>query len=79
MPGGGAVRSGASTGREPSDSVGITPRIYRSYDEVLEDPDVDAVELLTPTSLHAEQCFVARDAIITRGIKQGAAFSRRRV
>ena len=41
---------------------GITPRIYTSYDEVLQDPDVDAVELLTPTSLHAEQSIVALEA-----------------
>ena len=41
---------------------GITPRIYTSYDEVLEDPDVDAVELLTPTSLHPEQSIVALGA-----------------
>src|SRR5499425_1440891 len=34
---------------------GITPRIYKDYSELLADPAVDAVELLTPTYLHAEQ------------------------
>ena len=34
---------------------GISPRIYTRYEQVLEDAGVDAVELLTPTHLHAEQ------------------------
>jgi predicted dehydrogenase len=34
---------------------GIAPRIYADYAQVLDDPAVDAVELLTPTYLHAEQ------------------------
>ncbi len=34
---------------------GITPKIYTKYEDVLNDPDVDAVELLTPTPLHAQQ------------------------
>src|SRR5205085_8331719 len=33
---------------------GITPRIYKDYAELLDDPAVDAIELLTPTYLHAE-------------------------
>ena len=39
---------------------GITPRIRASYEDVLNDPAVDAVELLTPTHMHARQ---AADAI----------------
>src|SRR5262245_59098572 len=34
---------------------GIAPKIYKDYAHVLDDPAVDAVELLTPTHLHAEQ------------------------
>src|SRR5262245_306005 len=34
---------------------GVTPRIYTDYAQVLDDATVDAVELLTPTYLHAEQ------------------------
>src|SRR5215471_4424607 len=34
---------------------GIAPRIYTDYGHVLADGAVDAVELLTPTYLHAEQ------------------------
>src|SRR5438309_1472990 len=34
---------------------GLTPRIYTDYKQVLDDDAVDAVELLTPTYLHAEQ------------------------
>ena len=34
---------------------GIAPRIYTDYDQVLNDSDVDAVELLTPTPLHPRQ------------------------
>ena len=42
---------------------GIDPKIYTRYEEVLNDPQVDAVELLTPTALHAEQ--------IVAGLKAG--------
>src|SRR5262249_34154638 len=28
---------------------GLSPRIYREYAQLLDDPDVDAIELLTPT------------------------------
>src|SRR6266508_1628280 len=34
---------------------GLTPRICTDYAQVLDDPAVDAIELLTPTYLHAEQ------------------------
>ena len=34
---------------------GIDPRVHVSYDDVLNDPNVDAVELLTPTFLHPQQ------------------------
>jgi predicted dehydrogenase len=35
--------------------LGIAPRICTDYAQVLDDPAVDAVELLTPSYLHAEQ------------------------
>jgi predicted dehydrogenase len=38
---------------------GLTPRIYTDYAQVLNDRAVDAVELLTPTYLHAEQIVAA--------------------
>ena len=41
---------------------GITPRIYTRYDQLLDDPDIDAVELLTPTPLHADQSIAALQA-----------------
>lgn len=41
---------------------GISPTIYTDYEDVLKDPNVDAVELLTPTQLHAEQSIKALDA-----------------
>ena len=34
---------------------GIDPRIYTSYEDLLNDSSVDAVELLTPTPLHPRQ------------------------
>lgn len=40
----------------------ITPKIYTDYEDVLGDPDIDAVELLTPTYLHAEQTIAALNA-----------------
>ena len=41
---------------------GISPRIYTRYEQVLEDAEIDAVELLTPTHLHAEQSIAALEA-----------------
>ena len=38
---------------------GIAPRIETDYARVLDDPNVDAVELLTPTYLHADQIVAA--------------------
>src|SRR5437667_301009 len=38
---------------------GITPRIYKDYAELLDASTVDAVELLTPTYLHAAQIIAA--------------------
>jgi predicted dehydrogenase len=38
---------------------GLTPRVYTDYARLLEDPGVDALELLTPTYLHAEQIVAA--------------------
>ena len=38
---------------------GITPRICTDLADVLDDPTVDAVELLTPTYLHADQIVAA--------------------
>src|SRR5262245_19790102 len=34
---------------------GLKPRIYTDYAALLDDPGVDAIELSTPTYLHAEQ------------------------
>src|SRR5262245_38569125 len=41
---------------------GISPRIYPDYAQVLNDTQIDAVELLTPTFLHAEQIIPALEA-----------------
>jgi predicted dehydrogenase len=38
---------------------GITPRVYSDYAQVLDDRGIDAVELLTPTWLHADQIVAA--------------------
>ena len=40
----------------------ISPRIHTSYEDVLNDSNVDAVELLTPTFLHAEQIVAGLEA-----------------
>jgi predicted dehydrogenase len=40
----------------------ITPRIYDDFAKVLDDPGIDAIELLTPTWLHADQITAALDA-----------------
>ena len=41
---------------------GIDPKIYTSYEDLLNDSEIDAVELLTPTHLHAQQSIDALDA-----------------
>ncbi|HVQ75865.1 MAG TPA: Gfo/Idh/MocA family oxidoreductase [Candidatus Binatia bacterium] len=41
---------------------GIAPRIFTDYAQLLDDPGVDAVELLTPTYLHADQIVAALEA-----------------
>ena len=41
---------------------GIAPRIYTDYAQLLDDRGVDAVELLTPTYLHADQIVAALEA-----------------
>ena len=41
---------------------GIEPRIYTDYRQVLSDPDVDAVEILTPVHMHAEQAIAGLEA-----------------
>jgi predicted dehydrogenase len=38
---------------------GISPRLYSDLAQVLDDPGVDAVELLTPTWMHADQIVAA--------------------
>ena len=40
----------------------ISPTIYTDYEDVLDDPNVDAVELLTPTHLHADQIIAGLEA-----------------
>ncbi len=46
---------------------GIAPRFYTDYEQVLNDANVDAVELLTPTDLHPRQ--------IIAGIEAGKQYS----
>ena len=41
---------------------GIAPKIYTAYEDVLADPTIDAVELLTPTHLHCEQILAGLEA-----------------
>src|SRR2546427_10265900 len=40
----------------------ITPRLYSDFAQVLDDDSVDAVELLTPTWMHADQIVAALEA-----------------
>ena len=40
----------------------ITPRIVTEYDDVLNDSQIDAIELLTPTFMHPEQIIAGLDA-----------------
>ena len=42
--------------------LGIDPKIYTEYEQVLNDAAVDAVELLTPTPMHPDQSIAALEA-----------------
>ena len=48
--------------KERAKDWGIEPRIHTSYEDALNDANVDAVELLTPTFLHAEQIIAGLEA-----------------
>ena len=52
----------AERAEERAREWGIEPRIHTSYEDVLNDSNVDAVELLTPTFLHAEQIVAGLEA-----------------
>ena len=41
---------------------GIAPRVYTDYEQVLNEADIDAVELLTPTDLHPKQIIAGLEA-----------------
>ena len=41
-----------------ADALGV-PRLYADYAELLADPEIDAVVLVTPTTLHADQTSAA--------------------
>ncbi|EGX51582.1 hypothetical protein TWF173_003553 [Orbilia oligospora] len=45
-----------------SNNSGITPKIYASYAEVYNDPDVDVVYIGTPHSFHKQNCIDAINA-----------------
>lgn len=40
----------------------INPKIYTDFEQVLDDPDIDAVELLTPQGLHSSQSILALES-----------------
>ena len=41
---------------------GISPKLYTDFDQVLNDPNIDAVELLMPHHLHLPMTLAALDA-----------------
>lgn len=51
----------AESAREAASEFGAA-RVYRTYQEVLDDKEVDAVIIVLPTSLHAEVTVAAADA-----------------
>jgi len=48
--------------REAARQLASAPRIYSDYQQVLDDKEVDAVVLVTPTALHADQAIAALQA-----------------
>src|SRR5438093_3994448 len=55
------VLAGVAGNIKKSDDIHLGPqvRVYRQLDEVLADPEVELVDLCTPTPLHADQAIAA--------------------
>jgi len=60
----GGVLQGVAGNIKKSDDIDLGPgvKVYRKLEEVLADPEVHAVDLCTPTPLHAEQAIAALKA-----------------
>jgi predicted dehydrogenase len=58
------VLAGVSGNIKKSDDIDLGPdvRVYRTTDDLLADPDVELVDLCTPTPLHAPQVIAALNA-----------------
>jgi len=58
------VLAGVAGNIKKSDDIDLGPevKVYRKLEEVLADPDVEAVDLCTPTPLHLEQAIAALKA-----------------
>ncbi len=55
------VLQGVTGNVKKSDDINLGPevKVYRKLEEVLADPDIDLVDLCTPTPMHAEQAVAA--------------------
>src|SRR5438270_11731858 len=58
------VLQGVAGNIKKSDDINLGPqvKVYRKLEEVLSDPDIDLVDLCTPTPLHPEQAIAALKA-----------------
>lgn len=57
-----AVADVSEEARSRAQAEFAVPRVYGEYQEMLEQPDIDAVSICTPDRLHAEQALAALDA-----------------
>jgi predicted dehydrogenase len=60
----GGVLQGVAGNIKKSDDINLGPqvKVFRKLEEVLADPEIDLVDLCTPTPLHAEQAMAALKA-----------------
>ncbi len=57
----GVASGNAENARTFAEKHGL-PKAYKSYEDMLKDPDIDAVDLCTPNYLHCEMIVAAAEA-----------------
>jgi predicted dehydrogenase len=81
LPVGGVLQGVAGNVKKSGDiNLGPQVKVFRKLEEVLADPEVDLVDLCTPTPLHAEQAMAAlkagKDVLCEKPLARTAASAR---
>ena len=82
LPENGLLRGVAGNIKKSDDiQLGANVRVYRRYEELLADPEVELVDLCTPTALHSSQAIAAlaagRHVLCEKPLAQQAAEARK--